>query len=298
MKTNRYLYHAMAGLTTLIWGTTMVSTKVLLQEGLSPSQVMFCRFLLGYAFLWALYPRTHRIRSWHDEILFIGMGVTGGSLYFLTENTALAYTQATNVSLVCSLVPLLAAILTCLVFHAKLSRYFWIGSGIALAGIALVVLNGNFVLKLSPIGDLLAFTAICCWAVYCILIKLLHHNYKTLFITRNLFFYGILTLLPYFIYEPFDVPLETLQRPVVWGNLLFLGIIASALCYVMWNMAIQSLGVVTTNIYLYFTPVVTMITAAIVLSEKITGFILLGAGFILAGLWVASRKTWKKTVRL
>jgi drug/metabolite transporter (DMT)-like permease len=290
MQRNRYLYHAMAGITTVIWGTTMVASKVLLNEGLSPAQIMFDRFLLGYVFLWILYPRTHRIRSLHDEALFAGMGVFGGSLYFLTENSALIYAQATDVSLICASVPLISAILSHFVLGERLSRGFRLGSAVAMAGVALVILNGNFVLKMNPLGDILAFAAICCWAVYCLLVKKLRHNYSALFITRRLFLYGILTLLPYFLYEPFHFSITALQRPAVWGNLLFLGLIASSLCYVMWNSAIRELGIVKTNSYLYFSPAITIVTASIVLSEHVTAFILLGTALILLGLWIAEKR--------
>lgn len=287
----------MAGVTTLIWGTTMISSKVLLQEGLSPAQILFCRFLLGYVFLWILYPRTHRIRSIHDELLFVGMGVFGGSLYFLTENTALVYTQATNVSLICALVPLITAILSFFVLKEKLPGRFWAGSLIACIGVSFVILNGNFILKLGPLGDLLAFSAICSWAIYCMLVKKLHYKYNSLFVTRNLFFYGLLTLAPYFLYEPFDVSLELFQRFPVWGNLLFLGLIASSLCYVMWNSAMHELGVIKTNTYLYFMPLVTIVTAVIFISEQITVYILLGAAFILFGLWIANHNKKSQVIK-
>ncbi|MDR2920774.1 MAG: DMT family transporter [Tannerella sp.] len=293
----RFVYHIMAGLTTLIWGTTMISSKILLQEGLGPAEILCCRFVLGYVFLWILYPRTHRIRSLHDELLFVGMGVFGGSLYFLTENTALVYTQATNVSLICAMVPLITAILSFIFLKEKLPRRFWLGSLVACAGVSLVILNGNFILKLSPLGDLLAFAAICCWGIYCLMVKKLHYKYNSLFVIRNLFFYGLLTLAPYFLYEPFDVSVEVFKRPVVWANLLFLGLVASSLCYVMWNTAMHELGVIKTNSYLYFIPLVTMVTAAIFISEQITVYMLLGAALILFGLWVANHKGKSKVVK-
>lgn len=280
----------MAGVTTVIWGTTMVSSKVLLNEGLTPAQIMLLRFMLGYVFLWMLHPRMPRVRSLRDEALFAGMGLFGGSLYFLTENSALVYAQATDVALICASVPLVSAILSHVALGDRLSGGFRAGSAVALSGVALVILNGNFVLKLSPLGDILAFAAICCWAVYCLLLKKLRYAYNTLFVTRRIFLYGMLTLMPYFLFEPFRFPVEALQRPVVWGNLAFLGLVASALCYVMWNAAIRELGIVRTNSYLYFSPVVTLVTASIVLSEHVTAFILLGTALILLGLWLAGKK--------
>jgi len=280
----------MAGVTTVIWGTTFVSSKILLNAGLTPAEIMFLRFLLGYLFLWILYPRIPVIRSLHDELIFAGMGIFGGSLYFLAENTALVYAQTSDVSLICASVPLVTAIFTHIFLGEKLTRGFRIGSAFAMAGVALVILNGNFVLKLSPLGDMLAFSAICCWAVYCLLMKKLRHHYNTLVITRRVFIYGLLTLSPYFIFEPFNFDPEILLKPVVWGNLLFLGLIASSLCYVMWNQAMRELGIVKTNSYLYFTPVITIVTAAIILSERITVYIIVGAALILLGLWIAGRK--------
>jgi drug/metabolite transporter (DMT)-like permease len=290
MQKNRYTYHLMAGITTVIWGTTMVSSKILLGEGLSPAQIMLYRFALGYVFLWILYPRSHRIRSWHDEALFAGMGIFGGSLYFLTENSALIYAQATDVSLICASVPIVSAVLTHFALGERLSRGFRLGSVVAMAGVTLVILNGNFVLRMSPLGDVLAFAAICCWAVYCLLVKKLRHRYNTLYITRRLFLYGLLTLAPWFLHEPFRFDAALLQRPTVWINLLFLGLVASSLCYVMWNSAIRELGIIRTNSYLYFSPVVTMITASIVLSEHITLFALVGSALILSGLWIAGKR--------
>ena len=159
----------MAGVTSIVWGTTLVSSKVLLHYGLTPAQIMLYRFIIAYLFLWILYPRTHRIKSVKDELSFLSIGFFGGTLYFLLENTALEYTQATNVGLICATVPLLTAMLAHLFMKGvRLSRYILAGSILSLAGVALVVFNGNFILKLNPLGDLLTFGAAFSWAVYSI----------------------------------------------------------------------------------------------------------------------------------
>lgn len=278
----------MAGVTSIVWGTTLVSSKVLLLYGLTPAQIMLYRFIIAYLFLWVLYPRTHRIKSLKDELSFLGIGFFGGTLYFLLENTALKLTHATNVGLICATVPLLTAMLAhCLIKGERLSRYLLIGSVISLLGVALVVLNGNFILKLNPLGDLMTFGAAVSWAVYSILIRQISGKYNVLFITRKLFLYGLLSLAPYFIFQPFGAPLKTVLIPEVAANLLFLGLIASSLCYVMWSTAIKNLGPVKTNNYIYLLPLITMITAAVILDEKITFYIVLGALMIISGVWFA-----------
>ena len=285
-----FLYHAAALFTIIVWGITMVSTKVLLHEGLSPEEIMIIRFVMAYLLLWIFYPRSHKIKSWRDEFIFIGMGITSGSLYFFFENTALVYTSATNASLICALIPLLTAIFIYILFkEKKLSKLFWIGSVLSIIGAILVVLNGNFSLGINPLGDFLAFMGIVSWSVYGVLIKLLRGNYNTLFITRKIFLYGILTISPYFLFEPFDVSINLLIKPVVVGNLCFLGLIASSLCYFLWTLSLRQLGVVKTNNYIYFSPLVTIITANIVLSEQITVYVVCGTALIISGLLIASR---------
>jgi drug/metabolite transporter (DMT)-like permease len=269
----------------------MVSTKVLLQEGLSPEEIMIIRFVIAYAFLWILYPRSHAIKSWRDEIILVGMGITSGSLYFFLENTALVYTSATNVSLICALIPLLTAIFTYLIFREKaLSKRFWAGSVISITGAALVILNGKFSFNFNPIGDLLAFLAIVSWSVYGVLIKFLKGNYNSLFVTRKIFLYGMLTTLPYFIFNPFSISIKTLSNPIVFGNLCFLGLIASSLCYFLWTLSLRRIGVVKTNNYIYFSPLVTIITAFFVLSEQIITYVVCGTILIISGLLIATAK--------
>jgi drug/metabolite transporter (DMT)-like permease len=120
----------------------------------------------------------------------------------------------------------------------------------SLAGVALVILNGNFVLKLNPIGDLLTFGAVVTWVIYSIIIAKVQEKYSSWMITRKIFFYGVVTLLPYFLIEPWDVTWEMMSRPMVWGNIAYLGVLASLGCYMTWNIVIKRLGAVDATNYL------------------------------------------------
>ncbi len=164
------------------------------------------------------------------------------------------------------------------------------GSALAFAGMVLVVLNGRFVLHLSPKGDLLALSAALLWMVYSLAVKRIGGRYPAVFITRKVFFYGLLTILPVFAFQPFSVGAEVLARPAVWGNLLFLGVVASMLCYILWNAAMHRLGAVRTTNYIYFNPLVTIVTAALCIGERITAAALAGAALILYGMWRAERR--------
>jgi len=282
--------------TVAIWGSTFVFTKMLLQNGLSPAQIFTLRFIIAYILLLAFALSRHRFRlfckSLKDELLMVVLGITGGSVYFLAENAAMLYTTATNTSLIVCSCPLFAMLLFAIVYRhsERVSRLQAMGSVIACLGMAVVVLNGHFVLHLSPLGDMLAFAACLCWAVYSLLMKPATERYSSLFITRKVFFYGLLTIIPYYFFVPGFPSMEVLLRPEVLWNLLFLGVVASMICYVTWNWVISKLGAVVATNWVYFNPITTIIFAWWLLHEQITVWFLLGTVLILTGMYLADRK--------
>jgi drug/metabolite transporter (DMT)-like permease len=290
-------YHFVAFLTVAIWGSTFVFTKILLQNGLSPAQIFTLRFVMAYVLMEiATLATGHKVKwlsnSVRDEVMMVLLGITGGSLYFLTENASLLYTTATNTSLIVCTCPIFAMLLLKLVYRKSehVSRNMVLGSVIACLGMAVVVLNGRFVLHLSPLGDMLAFGACLCWAFYSLMMKDVLRRYNAFFITRKVFFYGIVTILPYYLIVPGFPPVEVLLRPVVLLNLLFLSVVACMLCYVMWNWVIGKLGAVVATNWVYFNPITTILFAWWLLDENITIWFLLGSILIITGMVLCNYK--------
>lgn len=292
-KESNLFYHLVAFITVAIWGTTFVSTKVLMLNGLSPAQIFTLRFCIAYVLMLAFNHKQLFAESWQDELKMVLLGITGGSLYFLSENEAMNFTTTTNTSLIVCSCPLFATLLVKLVYRhsTRIHVVQLLGSLLAFLGMVIVVLNGRFVLHLSPLGDALAFSACICWAVYSLLMKAVSGKYSAAFITRKVFFYGVLTILPYYILVPGFPQHSVFARPQVIGNLLFLGCLASMICFLTWNWCIAKLGAVKATNWVYFNPITTMIFASWVLGEKITIYFLLGAVCILVGMYVADRKT-------
>ena len=248
MARKRFFYHLLALAVVAVWGVTFVCTKVLIQAGLQPAEIFAIRFLLAYIGIWLLSlgkAPTRRLwsRSWKDEFIFVFLGVTGGSFYFLTENTALAYTQTTNAAFLVSSTPVLTALLTLLVKRLghgrfveglekiRLSLTFILGTLLALTGMALVVFDGSH-FEFSLRGDLLAIAAALCWATYSLFMGQMTAEYGPMLATRKVFFYGLLTIIPFLLgQDGFDPAL--LLRPQVGLNLLFLGLVASLACFVV-----------------------------------------------------------------
>ena len=289
-------YHIVAFLTVAVWGTTFVWTKLLIINGLSPAQIFTLRFIIAYVLLTAfsLWRGRHKwlTDNWRDELTMVALGLTGGSMYFLTENEALRFTTATNTSLIVCSCPLFAMLIIALFYKSeRFSARQALGSVVALAGMAAVVLNGHFVLHLSPLGDTLALSACLCWALYTLLMKPVMGRYPAMFITRKVFFYGILTILPYYLFVPAMPSWELLLRPEVALNLLFLGSVASMLCYLTWSWCMKGLGAVVCTNWVYVNPITTIIAAWLILDEQITVYFLIGSILIIAGMYLSSKKT-------
>ena len=282
--------HLAAFLTILIWGTTFVSTKVLLRD-FQPVEILFSRFLLGLIALFIVCPRRLKGTTLKQELTFAGAGLFGITLYYLFENIALTYTSASNVGVITTTAPFFTAILALLFLkEERKGLWFYIGFLLAITGVCLISFNGT-TLHLDPKGDLLALIAALTWGFYSILMKkITGFSYSTLLVTRRVFEYGLVIMIPALFLFGFDPDPRRFFDPVNLGNLVFLGLGASALCFVTWNYAVKILGAVRTSVYIYLTPAVTVIMAFLILREPITLMLLAGMALTLAGLVVSERK--------
>jgi drug/metabolite transporter (DMT)-like permease len=288
--------HITALITILIWGTTFISTKILLTD-FTPIEILFLRFVLGLIVLIVIYPKRLKVKNIKQELYFALAGLCGITLYYLLENIALTYTMASNVGVIISIAPFFTAILSHIFMKSeeKLKVNFFIGFLVAIVGICLISFNGSK-LKLNPIGDILAVAAAIVWAIYSLLTrKISSFGYNTIQTTRRIFIYGIILMLPTLFIFDFNLDFQRLANLKYILNFLYLGIGASALCFVTWNYAVKVLGAVKTSVYIYMIPVITVITSAIVLKEKITLIAIIGTVLTLIGLFLSESKFHKKS---
>ena len=289
--------HLAACLTMLIWGTTFISTKILLND-FSPIEILLLRFVIGYAALLIVYPHFLKPKSLKEELLFASAGFCGITLYYMLENTALTYTLASNVGIIISVAPFFTGILAHFLLNGeKLHASFFIGFITAIIGISLINLNGSFLLKLNPMGDALAVLAAAVWAVYSVLMKKISgRNYNTIACTRRVFFYGLLFMIPVSLFLGIRLDFGKITNGTNLFNLLFLGLGASALCFVTWNFAVGILGAVKTSVYIYLVPIITIATSVLILHERITWVASLGALLTMVGLLLSEKRARTKEI--
>lgn len=288
MKKN-YIGHLMAVITIIIWGTTFISTKILLEQ-FSAEEILAYRFFMAFLILVIIYPKNFKILSFKEEMLFCLLGITGISFYYWTENLALKYTYASNVGLIVSVIPIFTAVIAHFTNKdEKLTPNLLMGFLVAMIGIIIVIYNGR-ILKLGSAGDFIAMLSAILFSVYSILIKKVSSKYNQLFIVRKIFFYGILTMIPILFFSNVHLFEGLHLNTKVILNMLFLSIFASVLCFIMWNKAISSIGSVKTTNYIYLVPLITIITSIIILKEKVNLLMLFGGVLILSGVYINESK--------
>ena len=286
--------HALAMFTELVWGTTFVSTKVLLRA-FTPLEIMIARFALGFLALLIAGKGLMKAQKKSHEALFALAGLTGVTLYFLMENIALTYISASLVGVIVAAAPLFTALVAAVLLREKLSLWFFLGFICAMAGVALSSLAGVSELDLNPLGALLGVGAAFVWGVYSVIIrKLGTMGYRTVPLTCRIFGYGLLFLLIPACMEGFPAPASAWIEPLYAANLLFLGLCASATCFVTWNRAVFLLGPVKTSAYIYAQPVITILSSALILGETMTPVMWLGTALALAGLILSEHKEKEK----
>lgn len=275
--------HAFALFTVFVWGFTFVSTKVLLED-FAPIEVLFGRFVIGLVALCALRPRVLRLKRRSHELLFVAAGLTGVTLYYLLENIALTFAHASTVGVLVAVSPLSTAAIAFVLGRERMHARFVVGLVVAIAGVALVCLGEAGVQALS-VGDALALAAALMWSVYSTLVKRIADlGYETIASTKRTFVWGLLFMLPLLAPLGAQPDLSRLVDAANAGNLLFLGLAASAGCFVTWGMAVSRLGAAKTSAYIYLVPVITAVASAMILGESVTLAMAAGIVLTIAGL--------------
>lgn len=301
--------HLAALAVVTMWGGSFVATKVLTENGLGPVEIYIYRFVLAYVLVALMCHKRLFAHNWRDELMFFGCGLLGSSIYFIAENTAVTYTRVSDVSMITTLSPLLTTLLIGAMYKSERpGAWVYVGSAIAFLGVGFIIFKDGFSAPdpngpdslSTTIGDMLALGAALSWALYSLILRKLNVTYSAQFITRKTFFYGLLTAIPFWLIssEPMVAP-ETLLKPTVLGNLLFLGVICSMAAYIMWAWAMGRLGAITTNNYLYIQPVATMLIAAAIpsLHDPITLLGCFGCLLIIGGLWLGDYMSRRKAMR-
>jgi len=282
--------HIAAMVTVTFWSFTFVAVSILLRV-FTPFEIILIRFSLAIAMLYLLYPKRMPKTTWRTELLFAGAGLTGVTIFFLLQDFALLNTSASNAGVIVAISPVFTATFAWWFSGEERPKTtFFLGALLAICGIALISFAGTR-LELNPLGDLLALMAAVCWGFYNVFTKKLSiFGYHVIQTTRRVFVYGLLFLIPVtFLAGDVRLGMERFAEPWNVAALFFLGLIASALCFVLWNFAVTQIGPTKTSIYVFFSPIITVLSSVLILGDALTPMKLSGIALVLSGLAIAKQ---------
>ena len=285
--------HILAFFSVFIWSSLYIQTSFLL-EILNPFTLFVLQCCVGYLFLLIIYPKFCKFLRLKEELLFLLASLLGVVFYNLFLNLSMELSSPSNVSIIITTAPLWTCICA---FALRMERpylLFFIGFCISIFGVVLLNIESFFSFNLK--GDVLALLSSISWGLYAILIaKLLH--YDVVFCVRKILFYGLLLIVPLSFMFDFDIAFYTKLDFINFINLLFVGIFSTGICFVFWFYATKLVGAVSANIYVYLTPVITILVAFFVLGDTLSVSQIFGVVLVLIGVFVSESRLHNKKIK-
>ena len=288
-KNNTAWFHVLAIVVILAWGVSFPFTKILLNAGITPTEIFVYRSAVAYVGLLIFSRFKIKAWGWKDELLAVLCGLTGGAMYFILQNEALKLTLLSDVVVVVAINPLLTTILAAIFLKEEhFSFKILLGSALAFAGVAVVTFQNGFAWGDGLMGNVLAFLAALSWAVYSVLLKRMQGRFSTLDITRKVMIYGMMCAIPLMFFEPMS-PFSTILRPDLLSNLLFLALVCSMAAFFLCNVVIKKIGTIKASNYLYLDPVVSIVAGVILIQEPVGLVAMLGCALVLLGVIIVEK---------
>lgn len=288
MRNKKFIGILFLVFTIIVWGITFLATKSLLVD-FQPMEIMLFRFGLSFIGMFLLYPKIFKWQGWKVELLCLLASIAGITAYQSLENVAILYANGSFVAIIISTASFFTAIFSRIILKNKgIKINYYIGFVISLVGIILISLNGTEKLNIKPLGVFLSIICAILWGLYSVLVDLVNsHKLNLVQTTRRIMLDAFILIIPIFFITggKFELSRFAKIENVVW--IVFLGILASAICFYTWNYCVSALGTVTTSYGVLVQPIVTIVVGVIWFEEKFTWVSGVGVALILIGLYIA-----------
>lgn len=289
---NTYTGISLAILATIIWSGNFIIAKAVNKE-IPPVSLNFYRWLVASVILFPFAYKKFRAewqvikKSWH---YLFWISLTGVSLFNTFVYAGAHHTSAINLALIgTTSSPIMSVLFARIFLKEKIGVLKITGMVLCTAGVLYLLSKGdlNNLMRLEfSKGDLWVLAAAFCFAVYNTMVKKKPAAISPVSFLFTIFSFGTMLILPFFIWE------ASLSSAVEWNadlvlSVLYLGIGASVICFLIWNIAIRHLGAGRTALFGNLIPVFSSIEAVLLLHEQITAvhlisFLLVGTGLVIA----------------
>ena len=265
-------------LSVTIWSMAFVSSKIVL-EVMPPTVIVFYRYVFANLFfLGILILRKQNLKiDLKDLPLFMSSALIGITLYFVFELAGLQRLQASTSTLILALIPLVIIFVNRFTKTETLSRNKKLAVIGSIIGVALVV--GSDGGEDNWLGYILMFGAVLSWVVFSFQTTRLTQKYDETKIATVHAIITLISFIPFMFFQ--DVDYSQVEA-IHWLNIMFLGIVASAVGFVLYNYALRTIGGTVSSLVINFMPVITLVFGYFVLGETMTVTQLIGGFLIVA----------------
>lgn len=280
---NKKVHHVLAIFLMVIWGLSYLSIKVVVSE-IEPTLLAFYRFLIASIILYILmklkYPEEKVMKE--DRVKMVLGGFFGVAVYFFFENYAVAFTSASNVSILISSIPIFTLLSQRIIFKEKLTTFKTLGATLSVIGIIIVVSTKDKVNIFSSgtLGDLMALGAAISWVIYNIVTSKFKGEYKSITISTYQTIFGTIFLSPALL-----ISRPTIPSSLAIMNILYLSIACSVIGYIVYIFCLKKLGATVITTYINLQPIISLAAAALILKESITFIQMVGSIIIIVGVF-------------
>ena len=294
MATNKTLVSlAFMGTVVCIWSASFIFIKLALME-ISPVTLAFARFAIASPILIGVVSCTRRLREEMKRALtkefwvFAFLGLSGVTLLYVFQFYSLRFISATEGAIIINFHAIFAMFLSAAFLNESLTSRKLFGVLVAFSGLIVITLRDAAIMSLNStgtIGVLLMVAAALCWATYSVVGKKVLHRHSNQVTTSCVFLLGTLFLFPFAMSEG---GLRALVGSswVAWISVVFLAIPCSVIVYVIWNWLIRVIDVTKVLVSLYVIPIPTAVLSYVVLGERITYPLVIGAALVIIGVYL------------
>ena len=279
------------------WGLSFLLSKHGLNVGFTPMSLALFRYVFAFLSLVLVSGVSHgRSRSQRkkavlpdqrDVLPLILSGLTGITLYYFFEYNGIRRTSTVDASLILAAIPIMTMGADALVFKRPLRRVEVLGAVISLVGVGLVVLSGSNTGTGSLVGNLFVVGAGVVWVAYIFLCRDLRARYDSLQMNLWQSLVGMVAMVPLALLEGVSLPQIPLSG---WLSALGLGVVCSALCYVLYGHAVRQLTPLQGSIFINIIPLTAMGAGVLFLSETLTLSSVVGGVLILLSILMINRQ--------
>ena len=275
-----------------IWALNLSLVKISLRE-IPPLPYNGVRLLLAAAVLvaWLLLTEKNLRLRRQDLPKILVLSFSGYTLYQFLFIYGIDLTTASNTAVIFGSTPIMISLLSSFFKHEKITPLGWLGIGLGFFGIYLVISGraGGFALSRQTWkGDLLLFAAVFFWAHYSVSARPLLKVYSPLKFTAVTMGLGSLMFFPFSVAGLGKLPLAAVSAKA-WLCMLYSGVVALSLALVLWFFSVRQVGNSQTAVYSNLQPVLAVVFAALLLGEKASSSLLLGAAVIFVGIYFTRR---------